>query len=227
MPSPFPGMDPFLEDNKIWPEFQHLFVTCLYQAMLPGLVDRYRARVGQRRYVTEQALFISVVREEHCEEFIEIRQRGADRLVTLVDVVAPANKTTTVGRQHYLDQRAANTASGANLVEIDLVLQGQPTLDHSRDGHPDWDYAVTVTHSARPEPFDVSPGSLMKALPRFKLPLARDDRDLVIELQAVFSRAYDLGDFGAKIDYKLSPTPTLKDADRQWLHTLLKKQKLR
>ncbi|HEV2948984.1 MAG TPA: DUF4058 family protein, partial [Gemmataceae bacterium] len=35
MPSPFPGMDPFLEDPKLWPEFQHLLVTCLYQALLP------------------------------------------------------------------------------------------------------------------------------------------------------------------------------------------------
>jgi hypothetical protein len=220
-------MDPFLEDNKIWPEFQHLFVTCLYQAMLPGLVDRYRARVGQRRYVTEQALFISVVREEHCEEYIEIRQRGADRLVTLVDVVAPANKTTLVGRRCYLDHRAASRACSANLVEIDLVLQGQLTLDHSRDGHPDWDYAVTVARSVRPEPLDMYPGNIQKALPRFQLPLARDDRDLVIELHAVFSRAFDLGDFGAKIDYQHAPIPALKDSDRQWLLQLLKKQKLR
>ena len=39
------------------------------------LVDRYRARVGQRRYVTEQALFTSIIRADHEEEFIEIRQR--------------------------------------------------------------------------------------------------------------------------------------------------------
>src|SRR5438128_10456305 len=105
MPSPFPGMDPFLEDNKIWPEFQHLLVTCLYQTLLPGLVDRYRARVGQRRYVTAQALFTSVIREDHEEEFIEIRQRNDSRLITLVDVASPANRTTGAGRQAYLDKR--------------------------------------------------------------------------------------------------------------------------
>jgi len=53
MASPFPGMDPFLEDEKLWPEFHHQFVTCLYQILLPGLVDRYRVRVGQRHYVIE------------------------------------------------------------------------------------------------------------------------------------------------------------------------------
>src|SRR5262245_30608762 len=128
MPSPFPGMDPYLEEEKLWPVFHHQFVSCLYQILLPGLVDRYRARVGQRHYVTEQALFTSVVREEHHEEFIEIRQRSDGRLVTLVDLVSPANKTSPAGRQAYLDKRQEGKGGNANLVEIDLVLQGQPML---------------------------------------------------------------------------------------------------
>ena len=64
MPSPFPGMDPFLEDDKLWPAFQHQLVSCLYQILLPGLVDRYRARVGTRTYVSEMPLFTSIIREE-------------------------------------------------------------------------------------------------------------------------------------------------------------------
>ena len=32
MPSPFPGMDPYLEDPAIWEEFHHVFITeCMYQ----------------------------------------------------------------------------------------------------------------------------------------------------------------------------------------------------
>ena len=99
MPSPFPGMDPYLEDDALWPAFHHQLVLCLYQILLPGLVDRYRARIAQRQYVTEQALFTSVVREEHHEEYVEIRQRSDGRLVTLLDVVSPANKVTDAGRQ--------------------------------------------------------------------------------------------------------------------------------
>src|SRR5215510_11859884 len=105
MPSPFPGMDPYLEDEKLWPEFQHHLVMGLYQTLLPGLVDRYRARVGQRHYVTEQALFTSVIREEHHEDFVEIRQRTDGKLVTVLDIVSPANRTSTCGRQAYLDTR--------------------------------------------------------------------------------------------------------------------------
>jgi hypothetical protein len=227
MPSPFPGMDPYLEDDKLWASFQHQLVNCLYQILLPGLVDRYRARVGQRHYVTEQALFTSVIREEHHEEFIEIRQRTDGRLITLLDVVSPANKLTPVGRKAYLDKRCEGRACNSNLVEIDLVLQGQPMLDYSRDGLPDWDYAVTVTRSTQPERYEIYTATLQKRLPRFRLPLASDDRDTVLDLHAACARAYEQGNFAARIDYQNDPATALSDEDRQWLHDHLKKQKLR
>jgi hypothetical protein len=227
MPSPFPGMDPFLEDESLWPIFHHQLVMSLYQILLPGLVDRYRARVAQRHYVTEQALFTSIIREEHHEDIIEIRQRSDGRLVTFIDVVSPPNKTTPQGRTAYLDKRREGRTSGANLVEIDLILQGQPTLEYSRDGLPDWDYAVTVTRSTQPERYEIYTTTLQKRLPRFRLPLASDDRDTVVDLHTVFTRCYEQGGFSAKIDYCRDPTTTLEDEDRRWLADLLKQQKLR
>jgi hypothetical protein len=220
-------MDPYLEDEKLWPVFHHQLTSCLYQILLPSLVDRYRARLGQRRYVTEQALFTSVLREEHQEEYIEIRRRTDGRLVTLLDVVSPANKTTLLGRKIYLETRQEGKKVGANLVEIDLVLQGQPTLEYSRDGLPDWDYAVTVTRGTQPERYEIYTATLQKRLPRFRLPLASDDRDTVLDLQAAFARCYDQGSFAAKIDYQRDPSLSLSAEDRSWLADLLKQQKLR
>ena len=227
MPSPFPGMDPYLEDDKLWPEFHHALVAGLYQALLPNLVDRYRARVGQRHYLTEQALFTSVVREEHHEDYIEIRQRTDGRLITLIDVVSPANKVTSTGRSAYLDKRKEGKSASANLVELDLVLQGQPTLDYSREGLPDWDYAVTVTRSTQPERYEIYTATLQKPLPRFRLPLSSDDRDTVLDLRTAFTRCYDQGGFAAKIDYGRDPSMPLNAEDRQWLDELLKQHKLR
>src|SRR5947209_557643 len=227
MPSPFPGMDPYLEEEKLWPSFQHQLVNCLYQILLPGLVDRYRARVAKRHYITEQALFTSVVREEHFEEYIEIRQRTDGRLITLLDVVSPANKLTPDGRAAYLEKRCEGRSCNGNLVEIDLVLQGQPLLDYSRDGLPDWDYAVTVTRSTQPERYEIYTATLQKRLPRFRLPLAADDRDTVLDLHAACARAYEQGNFAARIDYKNDPATVLKDEDRRWLHEELKSKKLR
>ena len=227
MPSPFPGMDPYLEDESLWPAFHHQLVMGLYQILLPGLVDRYRARVHQRQYFTEQALFTSVTRQEHREDYIEIRQRSDGRLVTLLDVVSPSNKTTPIGRDAYLAKRKEGRGASASLVEIDLVLQGQPTLDYSRDGLPEWDFAVTVTRSTQPERYEIYTATLNKRLPRFRLPLASDDRDTVLDLQTAFTRCFEQGDFAAKIDYQLDPPTRLDDPDRKWLDELLKQQKLR
>jgi hypothetical protein len=211
----------------MWPSFHHQLVSCLYQILLPGLIDRYRARVGQRHYATEQALFTSVVREEHVEEFIEIRQRSDGRLITLVDVVSPTNKTTAAGRSAYLKKRTESKAANTSLVEIDLVLQGQPMLDYSREGLPDWDHAVTVTRSTQPERYEIYTATLQKRLPRFRLPLAADDRDTVLDLQAAFTRCYDQGGFSAKIDYQREPVTRLTDENRKWLGEVLKQHKLR
>ncbi len=227
MPSPFPGMDPYLEEEGLWSQFQHHLVLCLYQTLLPGLGDRYRARIGQRFYITEQALFTSVVREEHHEDYIEIRQRSDGRLVTLLDITSPGNRTTAVGRRAYLHTRQDSKTVNANMVEIDLVLQGQPLLDYSRENLPDWDYAVTVTRAAQPERYEIYTSTLQKRLPRFRLPLAADDRDTVIDLHHAFTRCYDQGGFAARIDYQRDPSTTLSDEDRRWLNDLLKSAKLR
>jgi hypothetical protein len=222
-------MDPYLENAKLWPAFQHQLLACLYQILLPGLVDRYRARVGTRAYVSEMPLFTSVIREQYAEEYIEIRNRSDGKLVTLLEVVSPANKTTPAGRQAYLDARQAAVHQRAGIVEIDLVMQGKPTLTYSRDGLPEYDYAVTVTRANSPDRYEIYTATLQKRLPKFKLPLAADDRDALLDLQAAFTRAYDLGSFANQLDYKGPPPPDvpLTDAYRSWTEELLKQMKLR
>ena len=227
MASPFPGMDPYLEDEKRWPAFQPVVVQALYQMLLPGLMDRYRARVGERIYCSEQALFTSIIREEHKEAFIEVRQRSDGRLITLVEVVSPANKITAEGRKLYLERRDEVKKMNANVVEIDLVLQGQTLIDYAKDAAPTWDYAVVVTRWTHPDRYEIYSATLPKRLPRFRVPLASDDRDTVLDLQSAVARAYDQGDFGKHIDYTRDPATRLSDDNRKWLGERLKEEKLR
>ena len=62
-------------------------------------------------------------------------------------------------------------------------------LDYAREGLPDWDYAVTVTRATQPDRFEIYTATLQKRLPRFRLPLASDDRDMVVDLQTIYARA--------------------------------------
>ena len=111
--------------------------------------------------------------------------------------------------------------------ERQVVDQGQPLLDFSRDGLPEWDYAVTVTRCTQPERYEIYTSTLPKRLPRFKVPLAPDDRDTVLDLQATFTRAFDHGNFSARIDYTRDPATRISDAHKSWAADWLKQMRLR
>jgi hypothetical protein len=66
---------------------------------------------------------------------------------------------------------------------------------------------------------------LRKRLPKFRLPLAPDDRDTVLDLQAAFTRSYDQGNFASRINYDRDPPTTVREEDRKWLADLLRQHK--
>ena len=219
MPSPLPGMDPYLEHPAVWPAFHRHLVAAVYQMLLPGLVDRYRARVTPRTYTSELVLFTSVTKEQHAEEYIEVRSRTDGRLVTLVEVVAVGNRTTPAGRAAYLATRAAAQAEKAGVVEIDLLTQGRPPVDLDRTTLPPFDHTVCVTRGGTPDRHEIYAFGIRKRLPKFKLPLAADDRDTVLDLQLALTRAYDTGRFDKQLDYA-KPLPAdvkLSDDDQKWV----------
>lgn len=227
MASPFPGMDPYLEVGPLWGELHGQLATALYQSLAPALSDRYRAKPVTRQYSVEVVLFTSVNQEQRSEPYVDVRTRSDPKWVTMIDIVSPTNKTTAEGRAAYLATRADAMRHGANVVEIDLVLDGKPTLDYDRSGLPEWDYAVTVTRATAPERHEIYTATLQKPLPKFRLPLLADHRDLLVDLQAAFSKAYEQCKFDAKVDYASDPAVPLSDESRAWLRDLLKRHKLR
>src|SRR5437879_961215 len=51
MPSPFPGMDPYLEDPTVFPDLHDSFATYLREALQAVLPPPYYAAIGQRIWV--------------------------------------------------------------------------------------------------------------------------------------------------------------------------------
>lgn len=48
MPSPFPGMDPYLEDPALWPDVHHGWLEAIWSERAPALVPRFYVRVEHR-----------------------------------------------------------------------------------------------------------------------------------------------------------------------------------
>lgn len=54
MPSPFPGMDPYLESPDLWPDVHHRIISEMQQMLNPSLRPRYVARVELRVYISDE-----------------------------------------------------------------------------------------------------------------------------------------------------------------------------
>ncbi len=119
--------------------------------------------------------------------------------------------------------------AGANLVELDLLRAGRPTLRVSSE-HLDslrpWHYLVAVTRRwpSRQEVYAVP---LEQRLPRVAIPLAEDDNDVLLDLQAAFARCWNEGPYPELLHYD-SPAPgVLTEAERQWCDQQLREAGLR
>lgn len=53
MPSPFPGMDPYIEDPERWPDFHGRFIAAIVGSLQPLLRPAYVATAEERVYVAE------------------------------------------------------------------------------------------------------------------------------------------------------------------------------
>jgi hypothetical protein len=53
MPSPFPGMDPYLESSELWRDLHHSFIFCSRETLPPLLPPRYYGLVEERVVLEE------------------------------------------------------------------------------------------------------------------------------------------------------------------------------
>lgn len=253
MPSPFPGMDPYLEHPTIFPGLHNRLIAGLSEALQAALPAPYFAEIGERVWVEVSQRFIepdasvfrsgpadqgavaalparsrpvivTVPHDERREPWIEIRAAGDgdERLVTAIEILSPSNKTPGArGRDLYLRKQRELLDSSTHLVEIDLLRGGQHTsavpLDYLREAVGRFDYHVSIHRSDRFEDFLVYPILLTEPLPEIAVPLLAGDPDAVIDLQAVFDHAYDVGPYHRRIRYAAAaPVPPLAPEQREW-----------
>jgi Protein of unknown function (DUF4058) len=54
MPSPFPGMDPFLEEPGLWPDVHHEIISEARAQLGAQLVPKYYVRIEERVYISDE-----------------------------------------------------------------------------------------------------------------------------------------------------------------------------
>lgn len=254
MPSPFPGMDPYLETN---PAFQELHTQMLaeMQALLqPQLRPKYVARLehhlrasrvsgGSDARSRKHALAMALARpaasaaEELDDDALEMRKQRRiviyvqDRprlAVTGIELLSPGNKQPgAVAQKRYLEKRASALHGGLHWVEIDLLRGGvRPRLPVPMPESADYlSYVAQATETGWNHLLYA--WSLRDPLPVLPIPLLGADR-AHLDLGACFAAAYDRIAADDEVDYNAAPPPPpLRKNDTTWLDQLLRARGLR
>jgi hypothetical protein len=163
--------------------------------------------------------------ERKGKPYLRIVDLEKRRVVSVIELLSPADKAPGKDRQAYLAKRGEYLASGTNLVEMDLLGAGlRAPLDTP---WPPTEYVILVCPAAEFPRAGVWAFSVRDRLPEVPVPL-RGDRELVmLALEPAFVRAYDEARFGEEVDYSKPPDPVLRGADADWARQLLADRRVR
>lgn len=220
MPSPFPGMDPYLEGQE-WSDCYQRFATVISDHLMAQVRPHYVVRLAitiASDLPLEQERMARLVT-------VEIRETNTHRLVTSIELLSPVNKRKP-GLTKFLEKRARLQEAGVHLVDIDLIRRGKrPVTPPSfTETHPlaKAHYSVMLTR-AKANQIELWPIRVQEQLPTIAIPLRPTDQDIPLDLQAVFTAIYDKAGYDLSLDYSQPPPlPAFDDVTQNWVSELLK-----
>lgn len=133
MPSPFPGMDPYLE-GQLWGDFHHEFISGIRASLMPGVRPRYQVLVEERVYVSyPEEPSARVIRPDVsvAEGGVSIRRGGGTAVLEApLSVPLPVPEET---REAYLEVRLAGTHEVVTVIEVLSPGNKRPGSDGQRE----------------------------------------------------------------------------------------------
>ncbi|WP_309719937.1 DUF4058 family protein [Armatimonas sp.] len=163
MPSPFPGMDPYLEYPAHWRGVHAALIVACYETLNALLPDGFIARIEERLTILtpERSILpdVSVHRVasppiapqtvmvvgdaparvrasllEVPQRFIEIVSLSEpEEIITAIEFLSISNKTPGDGREEYVRKQQRLLRSSTHLLEIDLLRAGRHTVAAAKD----------------------------------------------------------------------------------------------
>lgn len=252
MPSPFPGMDPYLE-GELWTTFHAQLAAELTRQLVPKLRPRY-VPLTQQRLIMDAPEDVAIEETDIYPDTSVVEGNRTPIVGEPATMAAPLTLTTVmpspvphswVEIRDTLKRRlvtAIEFLSPTNkrgigrrkyLRKRQRILASTAHLieiDLLRKGKrvpmrqrlPDAEYFVFLSRAGRRPKTEVWPTSIREVLPPIPVPLLAPDADVVMDLQAAFTNVYDVCGFDLSIDYSKPPTVPLSQALAGWVQERLK-----
>ncbi len=162
---------------------------------------------------------------EFREAYLEVRDTETREVVTVIEVISPANKRPGKGREMYERKREKVFSSNSHLVEIDLLRSYQPLPVFGNDIEAS--YRILVSRANQKPLGDLYLFNLPDLIPAFPLPLRAGDAEPIVDLQGLLNQVYDRAAYDFRVDYTATPVPPLSEADAAWADSWLRERELR
>ncbi|MBI5649625.1 MAG: DUF4058 family protein [Chloroflexi bacterium] len=253
MPSPFPGMDPYLEHPEDWIDVHNRLIVAIADAIAPRVRPKYRVVIEKRTYRADprETEFagrpdVAVLRERTVEYvavesrapipvtlpiadeieqgYLQVRNVATGKVITVIEILSPTNKRPGKGRREYTRKRAGVLDSDTHFVEIDLLRDGDP-LSVSDQARAD--YRILVSRAELRPRADLYAFSVREPIPVFPLPLEFGDEEPRVNLQTLLHDLYDRAGYDLAINYRADAMPPLSVDDAVWADALLRAKNLR
>ena len=160
--------------------------------------------------------------EEIVERYLQVREAGSGEVVSVIEVLSPANKRPGPGRRVYEAKRLNVLGSRTHLVEIDLIRGGEPLPMRLHRGTPG-DYRILVSRAAHRPRANVYPFLLRDPIPDFPVPLLPGDSEPIVPLNDLLHELYDRAGYDLAVAYDQSSEPPLSPEDAAWSAQLVQR----
>jgi hypothetical protein len=185
------------------------------------VADKGTSREASTREPTSAAAIMEVevpMPDEVRETYLVVRAAPTHEVVTVLEILSPANKRAGPGRELYTKKRLAVLGSRTHLVEIDLLRAGDPMTVFGAPA--ERDYRILISRAENRPRARLLAFSLRDPIPAFSLPLRAGDPEPVVHLAACLAHVYANAGYDLTVDYSSAAAPPLRPEDAAWARAL-------
>lgn len=246
MASPFPGMDPYLENSELWPAVHNRLIVSIADELVEHLSEKYRVEIEKRTYFgDEDSVLVGIPDVAVATAKTSQVTNAATALAMPVQPEQVTVPMTAEVNERYLEIREVATGRVVTVIELlspknkrsgegrlayerkrNQILSSTTNLieiDLLRGGRPFPmvsknlnDYRILVCPGDQRPVGNLFAFSLQQPIPGIPIPLLPGESDVLLEIQPLLNQVYKRGRYHLAIDYSQPPSPKFSQENQQW-----------
>ncbi len=121
MPSPFPGMNPYLEQPEIWSQVHKWLIVLIAQTLNPQIRPKYRVAIEERVYESknDDSVIVGIPDDVVVKSIQKTDQSYSSNVAIASPLVKPVKITlpmTETVREWYLEVRQVETGEAITVI---------------------------------------------------------------------------------------------------------------